>query len=71
VDISHESLKKKGGGEHISKKVEKIEHTITILLHKTPPPYFSVRISLNYEILSEMIFKCVLHRVLGYPEFPH
>jgi len=37
-------------------------HKVTILLCKTPT-HFSARSSLNYEILSEMFFKCVPHRV--------
>ena len=70
-DISHVSYTKnrtyQGWGE--IKENDNIS-TFTILLHKTPP-YFSAVSSLNYEMLSEMFFKCSFHRVLGYSEFLH
>lgn len=43
---------------------------VTALLHITTP-HFSDRSSPNYEILSEMFSKTLLHRVLGYAGFLH
>jgi hypothetical protein len=37
---------------------------VAILLRKSPSPHFSARNSLNYEILSEMFFRCVIHNCM-------
>jgi hypothetical protein len=35
------------------------------------PPCFSAMSSVNYEIITEMFLKCVIHTAIGYLEFPH
>jgi len=36
-------------------------YTVTILCRNIPSPHFSAKISLNYEILSNVFFQCVLN----------
>jgi len=43
---------------------------VSNFLRKLPPPHFSDRSFLNYKILSEMFFKCVIHRVFRQSGFP-